>query len=310
MNNKNSLILITMLWLGFGCASEKEEASDDLSADVLQGTWKLIKFINHGAGDTTWSEYTDNTLYLKHLTPTHFTWIRYEKAEDDLPGTGGGSYTFDGKIYTEDIQFFFPPGSGELGQAIPFTVEIKDQQWFHTGYAKVTEFDPEIGEIVVVDSSKIEEIWIKIDPSDNIKNTNIDLIGTWELVKYKESGDSIYSEYPSFIGYMKHITPTHFNWIYYNAEGDEIISEGGGTYEIDGTTYTERIDFHYPSGSPMIGMFVPFQCKVENGLWYHSGYILVPKTDPATGEMVGTDSSKIDEVWRRIKIQETESTSS
>jgi len=282
-----------ILVIFIACTPEKEETGYDLN--ILQGTWKLTKYIDHGSGATEWSSYSDNVIYLKHVTPSHFTWVRFEINEDNMAGTGGGTYSFDGSIYTEDIQFFHPPGSSELGQAIPFTVEIKDGMWYHTGYAKQTEFDPELGEVVVVDSNKIEEIWNRVDEPG--VGSSADLMGTWELVRYKDSDDSIYSEYPPFISYVKHITPTHFIWINYNAEGDEVISEGGGTYSIKDGSYIEHVEFRFPPGERMRGVSLPFTYSIENGNWFHRGFMR--RMGEGGESAIEIDSSQIDEIWRK-----------
>ena len=84
------------------------------------------------------------------------------------------------------------------------------------------------------------------------------LVGTWELVSVKNEGDSIWTEYPNFVGYLKHITPTHFNWVYFNTEGDEVSGEGGGLYNLKGINYieyylliTQIMTFHQISNKPI-----------------------------------------------------------
>lgn len=287
-------LIILIVW---SCGAPAEEETE-LSADYLEGSWRLVGYINHAAGDTSWSEYGANTLYEKYLTSTHFTWVRYDVDSGALVGTGGGTYTFDGKTYTEDIKFFFPPGANELGQAIPFSVEIKDGRWHHTGYAKVMEFDPEVGENVVVDSAKIEEIWERIEAPAETPAMN--LAGSWELVEYRNPGDSVWRQYPEFVGYIKHITPSNFVWVYYNAEGDEVLGIGGGPYEMDDDKYVETLEFIYPAGTGQQGTTMAFSAEIrEDGTWYHHGFIKQKVKDESTGDVIRTDSTKIEEVWKK-----------
>ncbi len=134
---------------------------------------------------------------------------------------------------------------------------MNDGIWHHTGYAKIVEFEPESGDMVVVDSAIIDELWKRtsVQPKDD---TNGNFVGTWSLQSYKDAVDSIWSEYPSFVGYQKVVTPTHFIWTQYNAEGDEIMALGGGTYSVQGDQYEEYNDYSFPapvSASGVTGTF-------------------------------------------------------
>lgn len=312
-NAMNKIITISVVIIAlaqFSCNNDKpKQESAGTNPESMEGSWRLISYIDHEQGGTDWTSYSADIIYEKNITPTHFTWIKYTKSKDDMLGTGGGTYAYKRGVYTENIQFFFPPGSSILGQSIPFDVKLRDGKLYQTGYALETEFDPETGEMVVVDSVKIEEIWEKIP--EEPKNAS-ELIGTWELLSYREEGDSIRLEHPDFFGYIKHITPTHFNWVFFNKEGDEVFAEGGGKYMLNGESYTEFIEYRYPRGSqkgvvvPYTGTVLPFSKKIENGLWYHSGYVKKVRTDPESGERVVVDSTKIDEIWKRIEKKDND----
>jgi len=290
---KNSILYFLILVVFAGCGGEQKEVeSTAYELDALQGTWRLVKYINHEEGETEWSQYGDEIIYEKHITPTHFTWIKYDKSKDNLDGIGGGTYGFDGKVYTEDIQFFLPPGSSELGQAIPFDVKFEGDQWYHLGYAKVFEFDAELGEMVVTDSIRIEEKWEKVENG----NPEESLMGTWQLQSYREKQDSSRSEYPSFVKYMKSITHSHFIWVKYNGEGDEVMAAGSGTYGYENGNYIENIEMIYPPGANQVGTSASFSADFENGNWIHKGYIL--KTDPDDPSAI-VDSLLIDEIWHK-----------
>ncbi|MDN5212033.1 hypothetical protein QQ020_08220 [Fulvivirgaceae bacterium BMA12] len=304
MNKLATISMVVLLLAQFGCNSDKaEKESATTYPETMEGSWRLVSYIDHEHGATDWTSYSDDIIYEKNITPTHFTWIKYEKSKDDMVGTGGGTYVYEEGIYTEDIKFFFPPGSSILGQSIPFDVYIKEGKLYQTGYAWETEFDPESGNMVVVDTVKIEEIWEQIPEEEN--NTD-ELIGTWELISYKEEDDSIRLEPPGFFGYIKHITPTHFNWIFFNKEDDEVFAEGGGKYSLKGDIYTEFIEYRYPRGDregvvvPHVGTVLPFTKKIEDDLWYHTGYVKKVTVDSVSGTATVVDSTKIDEIWRKV----------
>lgn len=297
---KNAILLFSTFSAIFflGCSADQATENESVSQeiDALEGSWQLVSRIDHPSGDTSWSQIPDNIIYQKHITPTHFTWFEYNEEEDKTTGTGGGTYTFNGDLYIEDIVFFYPPGSSILGQSIPFTAEMKDGKWYHTGYAKDMEFDTETGEMIVVDSTKIEEIWERVEAHGFEASNDLSLTGTWELVSYMDR--QVWTEYPDFVGYIKHVTPTHFVWIKYDAEGDEVMGEGGGTYELEGSTYIEHIHNWHPTGTQNVGTSNNFTIDVSDGKWHLRGYVKTLETDSISGETVEVDSTLIQEIWQ------------
>lgn len=290
---KTILVFMSLLLiLNLGCTFEKGSEGDtrDIS---LEGTWRLVKTIEIGHEDTTDRRDSGNKMYMKHLNKTHWTWAEYDYANNRLLGAGGGTYTLEGNIYTEDIQFYYPPGSAELGQAIPFTVEMDGSLWRHAGYVKMMEFDAETGENIVVDSAIIDEYWERVDakPSDDTKGK---LFGTWNLISYKNAEDTLRTEYPAFVGYIKLLTPTHWLYVKYNKEGDEIMGIGGGTYSVSGDRYLEKISFFYPPNTNWIGTTATFTWKMQG----EDHWRIVGKVNGRNEDIYA-----VDEAWQRYGDQ-------
>lgn len=254
--------------------------SAQVSTDFIQGSWELKSYVPDGLSD--WEEYGDHIVYQKHISGDYFAWIRYNTETNKLEGMGGGSFYMDDEgRYVEHLDFFYPPGSNELGQSIPFSVEFKGKNWLHTGYAKVMDVNL-AGSNEVVDSIKIEEIWKPIKPS----NKSGDLVGAWELVKYRDNPEIGYLVYPEIVGYMKIITGSHFIWVKYDQEGDQIFGTGCGTYSRSDDLYSENIEIIYPDPN-LLGKTIDFDCNLDGFLWKHYG------------QVQNEDGSKeaIDEYW-------------
>ena len=286
------ILALTPVFFLYNCGSGTSTSDETVTIESLEGSWRRVSVKNQETGE--WVNTEPNVIYEKYISPTHFCWVNYNTQQDTLLGTGGGTYVYDteSSTYVEDIRFFLPAGSQLLGQAIPFDVKFEDGNWHHTGYAKVFEFDPETGNNVVTDSSIIEEIWERTDAPASQDG----LIGTWELESYKGAGDSIRSDYPEFVRYVKLITPTHFVWVHYLSEQDQVLAQGGGTYSYDGNTYTENLKFVYPSGSGQVGTTLPFNCNIEGDTWAHTGYILIQGEDETGSAKM--DTVTIDEIWK------------
>jgi len=125
------------------------------------------------------------------------------------------------------------------------------------------------------------------------------ILGTWVLVKYKNDSSDAWLEHPPFVKYLKHITPTHFTWIYYDGDGDQVLGAGGGTYSFDGKEYIENITYFHPPGSNQIGQSYPFKAVVTENRWNHSGYLNNYEFDPNTATYTASDSAYLEEVWQR-----------
>ncbi len=274
-----SIITLALLW------SYKPAQKKPVN---LEGSWEIVSYIDHESGGTEWLTYGPEIIKQKHITPTHFNWIMYDKDRDMLIGLGGGTYKIDeAGNYIENIDYFYPPGSSELGQSIPFTVDFKKGNWYHTGYAKRMEING-LGLIISTDSVKIEEIWSPIIPKyDNKKG----LIGSWTLETFRHKSDEPYQDYPKYMGYLKMLTSTHFVWIQYNKEGDEIFAAGSGPYQYDGKSYIETLNVIHPSDDPVKDKTIVFEIELSDYKWKHFGY--VPRDDG----MPDSDDNMIDEFW-------------
>jgi len=104
------------------------------------------------------------------------------------------------------------------------------------------------------------------------------LEGTWEHVH----ADS------ALFGQIKILNATHFVWVTYERATGAAIALGGGTYQFDGKTYVENLEFG-SDGLPLdlLGHDQVFKAEIGGDLWYHHGTL-------STG-------FEIHEVWRRIE---------
>ena len=69
---------------------------------------------------------------MKILTENRFQWIAYNTETGKFHGTGGGTYTAQDGVYTENIEFFSRDNS-RVGAALEFKFEVIDGDWHHSG---------------------------------------------------------------------------------------------------------------------------------------------------------------------------------
>lgn len=126
-----------------------------------------------------------------------------------------------------------------------------------------------------------------------------DISGTWILKASKKGDAAQFTDQPKGIKKKKIIVGNHFSWYEYDTNG-KLIALGGGTYKLDGNTYTEKIEYFYPAGSSLLGTSIPFTCTMETkNKWIHSGYIQEKEIDSTTGQYVVTNNEKLEEVWEK-----------
>jgi hypothetical protein len=107
-------------------AEPKAEAKADCP---LVGTWKLVSAKYGGEASKLPTESTT----LKHVTPTQFTWLSYDK-DGKVSRAAGGSYTVKGDVYEETPEYGISSDFDLIkGKAHAFTWKVEGGKWYHTG---------------------------------------------------------------------------------------------------------------------------------------------------------------------------------
>ena len=165
-------MLVGLFLLMLGCSghlSDKEAVKASVFSNFskpsnpLIGSWKMISY-KYG-NENTFKDMDDKVMKeIKLITETHFTWASFD--EQEMIGAGGGSYSYEDGKYIEHIEYFHPIGSNMIGSSQVFECKLEDGKWYHSGYIKKYEIDPETLDFVAVDSSKIEEVWVRMEKGD------------------------------------------------------------------------------------------------------------------------------------------------
>jgi hypothetical protein len=111
----------------------------------LAGVWRITGRMQEGK--IVPIQQTGSRKTLKILTGTRFQWAAINPETKEFFGTGGGTYTFANRKYTEQIEFF-SRDSSRVGASLQFDGQIKDGNWHHSGLSSRGE--------------KIYEIWSRI----------------------------------------------------------------------------------------------------------------------------------------------------
>lgn len=122
----------------------KMKRIDDGNPGELHGAWLMSgRTID---GKTELRDTNTPRKTMKIISGTRFQWIAYDTETKKFMATGGGTYTTQNGIYTENIEFFSRDNS-KVGLELEFDYRMKDGNWHHSGFS--TKGDP------------IDEVWSK-----------------------------------------------------------------------------------------------------------------------------------------------------
>jgi hypothetical protein len=136
MNIKISYIVFSMIMIS--CGAESARNTSETVKLPIAGTWKLLKGTLIEKGNTTVTDYTKNTSFIKILNDTHFAFLQHDlkKGKDSAVFVaGGGRYTLKDSSYTEHLEYC--SDRQWEGNDFKFTVSIKNDTLVIKGVEKV-----------------------------------------------------------------------------------------------------------------------------------------------------------------------------
>src|SRR5215475_4920801 len=130
---------------GRSTADEPKKA-EEMTENKLLGTWKQVKAKFRGNE----VKIPEGTTQLKHVTPTHFMFVDFDK-DGKFIDAFGGPYTLKGVKYEETLEY----GVGEVfkmlkGKPQSFECKVEGNKWYHNG--------------TLSNGLTIEEVWERVEP--------------------------------------------------------------------------------------------------------------------------------------------------
>ena len=122
-----------------------EPKGEATTANKLVGTWKLVSARYGGRESTLPKEATT----LKHVTPTRYMWVTFDK-DGQVTRTQGGPYVFDGGVLKSTPEY----GLGREFEAIQgkqqlFKVKFDGNRWTQSGTLST--------------GTTLEEVWERVE---------------------------------------------------------------------------------------------------------------------------------------------------
>jgi hypothetical protein len=181
----------------------------------LPGTWDCVSLVDA----------PKQISHIKHVTPTHYTWVTYDRDRNTILSVSGGTWTIKDGKYEELCEFASETHPHLRGKANAFTVNLGGDKW-----------DLKAGPDSEIN---VDEVWTRLKQGDQQKKNTGEpgrqLLGTWEI----SPGPGA----PKAARMLKHVTPTHWTWAIYDRENKMVLAAMGGTWSLRDGAYVEDIDF-------------------------------------------------------------------
>jgi glucose dehydrogenase len=103
-------------------------------------------------------------------------------------------------------------------------------------------------------------------PATTKKELAKEMIGTWALAG---TPDNI--EKPADGARLKFLSGRHWAITQYDPKTGKVIFHHGGTYSLDGDTYTESVEYANENTAELIGQKLKFKVKVDGDIFTNVG---------------------------------------
>ena len=257
---RNLLALFCLILLATQTVSGEDQKPDreQLTRD-LQGTWECASF----------PEWPKEILHIKHVTPTHYTWVTYDRGNNSIMATSGGTWSIKDDKYTETCEFASDTHQHLRGKTFTFAIKVAGDKW----------------DLMGVPGTEIEvnEVWKRMKSSEdqktNTERVGQELLGSWESAPAPEA--------PKAMRTVKHVTRTHWTWVAYDRENKMVLAAAGGPWSLKGGKYEEACEFTTDNFPQARGKTSTYRFKVDDGRWTITGGLDV--------------EHHFSETWKRLK---------
>lgn len=112
-------------------------------------------------------------------------------------------------------------------------------------------------------------------------------LGTWRLVSAKYGDAKEFSDVSNQGPHIKMLTANRFIWVIYDSKTKLVSLSMGGSYRLEGASYTETVEFFQPKGMKVyLGKEQVFTIRIKGDRLFQSGKL--------------SDGMQIEEIWQRV----------
>jgi hypothetical protein len=140
-----SLVAVAAFTSGRSTADDQKKA-EERTENKLVGTWKMVK-ARFGGKEF---KIPDGTTQLKHITPTQYMFVDFDK-DGNVFDARGGPYTLKGEKFEATPEYGVSENFKVLkGKRQSFDCKVEGAKWYHNG--------------TLSNGLTIEEVWERVEP--------------------------------------------------------------------------------------------------------------------------------------------------
>ncbi|MEL6671334.1 MAG: hypothetical protein AAFR61_04055 [Bacteroidota bacterium] len=102
----------------------------DSNASDLAGAWQIRA--RQGSDGEMRERKPGPRKTIKMITGSRFQWVAMNTETKEFKGSGGGTFTFQDGVYTENIEFFSRDQT-RVGASLSFEGKVEGDDWHHSG---------------------------------------------------------------------------------------------------------------------------------------------------------------------------------
>lgn len=247
------LVILSLLLLGgitMGLRTMNPPSDEELEAQI-QGAWRMV--LRNG------SDMEELQLQMvKIVQDGYFMFAYYQEETQSFYSAGGGTYTVENGMYSEDIRFHtIDPNL--VGEHVPFSMRVEDNHWYHEG---------------VVSGEELKEVFERADTDGTL-----DLTGAWESIAYSESDGELYELRERDPQTWKLVTNEFFQWVTFDKRSGDLMACSGGTFQWKDGIYAERISFHQQD-TVLTGHQLIWPSEVQGNKWVQTTPLTRGSSEP------------------------------
>jgi len=134
------LSCLAIIFISLISCNTNQNAGTIQAAIPIHGTWKLLTGTLIEKGDTTVTDYTKTSEFIKIINDTHFAFLSHDlnKGKDSATASfvaGGGKYSLKDSSYTEHLEYC--SDRQWEGNDFDFTITINNDTLTQKGLEKI-----------------------------------------------------------------------------------------------------------------------------------------------------------------------------
>ncbi len=106
---KKIFLSVLLIAVFTSCSTSTKNTEPNENKIAVAGTWKLLSGTLIENGDTSVTDYTGDTSFIKVINDSHFAFMSHDtkKGKDTTAfyASGGGSYDLKDSLYTEHLDY-------------------------------------------------------------------------------------------------------------------------------------------------------------------------------------------------------------